>query len=185
MSGSVIHKTSCSASELTYSLYRHVLPFESSRIAIYGATADYMDDTEIIRALLKKWDKRTVNFEAGILIQGIEGRKRDYQLKRSIIKKLTKNKPPSFHDKLAGYALENTREEESIIQIIKKKVVVYGCLAYTIDIPFSLSKTAIYSRALTDSVVGIAGDLRNETIDMSLRTIYSSIDLNRILRKLT
>ncbi len=182
--GLIVHRLGSSSSELSYSHYHNFLDEVHSRIAIYGAVADYMDDTQLVQLLLKRWDKRTLRFEAGILVQGIEGRKRDYKLKKKILTGLAKNIPPIFFEKLVGYAILTTREEDSILQKIKNKVQVHNHVAYVIGIPFSMGKTAIYARGVSDSLVGIACEYRNEMIDMSLRAVEKSIDLNQILRRL-
>jgi RecJ-like exonuclease len=180
--GRFIHEIGSATSELAFSFFQSVLEPSLSRIAIYGAIADYSDNTPVINRLLRNWDKRTIYFETGVLIQGIEGRKRDYDFKREIISNLAKNVLPSFHGKLIEYAIKNTRTEETVIQGLKNHIQKCGKVAYVLNIPFSLGKTAIYARALTDALIGIAGEKRKSFIDMSLRTCEKDIDLNKILR---
>jgi len=180
--GKVVHRLGSSASELTYSFFQQDLNPLLSRIAIYGAIADYLDDTPLINDILKRWDKRTIYLETGILVQGIEGLKREHDFKRDIVYNLAKNLPPSFHHKLLEHAIETTHREEIILRELKKHIQVYGKIAYVLDIPFSLGKTALYTRALAGASVGIAAERRETLIDMSLRTSKEEVDLNRILR---
>ena len=183
--GRIVHDTGSSASELTYIVFREGFSDRMSRIAIYGAIADYLDDTPVISQLLCNWDKRTIYLETGILVQGLEGRKREHDFKREVIVHLASGQPPSMHKRLLESALENTRREEEAIQMIGGYLHVYDGIAYVLDFPFSLGKTAIYARALAGAIVGLAGERRKGFIDMSLRTYRRDIDLNRILRQIT
>ncbi|MEM2342383.1 MAG: DHH family phosphoesterase [Candidatus Bathyarchaeia archaeon] len=182
ISGRVIHNINSSASELTYMLFHDKLSHLMGRVAIYGAIADYLDDTPLINRMLCSWDKRTIYFDTGVLVQGLEGRKRDHEFKRRVVAHLASGQLPSQHTNLLNSALDNTRREEEIIRMLDKWIHVYGDIAYTIDVPFSLGKTATYARALTKALVGVAGERRKGFIDMSLRTCEKSIDLNKILR---
>jgi len=180
--GTVIRNLNASASELTYMFFQGRIDPLLSRVAIYGAIADYLDSTPVICDLLRGWDKRTLYFETGILVQGIEGRKRDHDFKRSVVSHLAKNNPPDAHIKLLESAIENTRREEELIKTLREHIHVSGLVAYALDVQFSLGKTSIYVRALTNAVVGVAGERRRGIIDMSLRTCDVNIDLNKILR---
>ena len=183
--GKTVHSLESSASELTYMLFQSRLDLMYARIAIMGAIGDYLDDTPLIRQLLKRWDKRTLYFESGLLIQGIEGQKRNHELKRSIVANLANNLPPSFDRRLVELAIQNTHLEEIAIREIKNKVKISGKIAYVLNFPFSHGKTATYARGLTDALVGIAGEERKSMIDMSIRTCSREIDLNRMLRRIT
>jgi len=183
--GRFLHRLGSSTSELAYSFFQDALNPLLSRVAIYGAIADYSDDTPVINKLLRSWDKRTIYLETGLLIQGIEGQKRNHEFKRDIVSKLAKNISPSFHTRLVESAIENTHREEVILKELKEHIQVHGKVAYVLDIPFSLGKTAIYTRALAETTVGIAGEKRKNFIDMSLRTCEKDVDLNNMLRRIT
>lgn len=182
--GKVIHSLNSSASELTYMFFHEKISPLLSRVAIYGAIADYLDDTPVICDLLNRWDKRTLYFETGILVQGIEGQKRNHDFKRSVVAHLAKNNPPDIHLKLLESAIENTRREEELIKTLSERIHVSGLVAYVLDVQFSLGKTSIYVRALSNATVGVAGERRKGTLDMSLRTCDKSIDLNSMLRSI-
>jgi len=183
--GKVVHSLESSASELAYRFFQSKLDFMHARTAIMGAIGDYLDNTPLIHQLLKRWDKRTLYFESGLLIQGIEGQKRNHELKRSIVANLANNLPPSFDRRLVELAIQNTHLEEIAIRELKSKVKILGKVAYVLNFPFSHGKTATYIRGLTDTLVGIAGEERKNMIDMSLRACSQKIDLNRILRRIT
>ena len=183
--GKVIHRVGSSASELTYSLFKSELSLIHSRIAIYGAIGDYLDDTPMIRRLIERWDKRTLYFESGLLVQAIEGRKRDYELKRDIVFSLAMNLPPSFDKRLVDLAVQHSHIEEIAIRELKDRIQILGEVAYVVGFPFSLGKTATYIKGLAGVAVGVAGEERKNLIDLSLRTNKPEIDLNKILRRIT
>jgi len=64
-------------------------------------------------------------------------------------------------------------------------VKVVGKVAYVLDIDWSLSKSAIYSRAQTGALVGIGAETRDKYIDMSLRTHSDKLDLNGMVIAIT
>jgi len=183
--GRVLHNLKSSASELTYIFFQPRLNSIHARTAIMGAIGDYLDNTPVIQRFLERWDKRTLYFESGLLIQGIEGQKRNHELKRSIVANLANNIPPSFDRRLVELAIQNTHLEEIAIRELRGRIEKYGKIAYTLNFPFSLGKTATYVRGIVDAVVGVAGEERRNMIDMSLRTCSPEINLNRILRQIT
>ena len=83
-----IHSTGACASELTYREFKSQIPRDMSRVAIYGAIGDYADYTEFIQLLLLDWDKRTLYFESGLLNQGLDNKRHDYDFKRRIVDEL-------------------------------------------------------------------------------------------------
>lgn len=182
--GQVIHSLDSSTSELAYSLFQPRLDLLYARLAIFGAIGDHQDNTPLIQKLLKRWDDRTLYFESGILIQGIEGQKRNYDLKRTIISNLARNIPPSADDELVQLAVQQTRLEESAIRELITQVKVKGKIAYTVNFPFALGKTAIYAMGFTDALVGVACEEWKGVIDMSLRTSNPKVDLNTLLRRI-
>ena len=185
LAGRVVHSLGSSASELAYSLFYSRLDVMYSRLAIYGAIGDYLDDTPFIKRLLERWDKRALYFESGLLVQAIEGRRRDHELKRSIVSNLAMNIPPSFDPRLVELAVQHSHREEIAIRELKGRVKRIGEIAYILNFPFSLGKTATYIRGLADVKVGVAGEERKGMIDMSLRTNDPEIDLNELLRQIT
>lgn len=180
----VIHELAPCASELTYKTFQDRLPRKMTRIAIYGAIGDYVDDTPFVRESLKDWDKRTIYFEAGVLVQGLEGTRRELGFKREILRLLSKNRLPSTSGELLGKALTQTHEEENLLAMIEKTVQKKGEVAYVLDIEGSVSKAASYARVAARASVGIGGETFGGIVDMSLRTERDDLDLNAILRDL-
>jgi single-stranded-DNA-specific exonuclease len=180
-----VHKVGSAASELSYLHFQSKLDAFYSRLAIYGAIGDYMDDTPVIQDLIKKWDKRTIYFEAGILTQGIEYVENDYESKRRILTALAKKTPPSLDEELVNMALLYTRREETLLKDLKPKIRVEENVAYSCNFPLSLGKTASYIKRLSNSPVTLAADDQNETVEISMRRRNERVDLNKILRRLT
>ncbi|MCD6428546.1 MAG: DHH family phosphoesterase [Desulfurococcales archaeon] len=183
----VVHSLTSSASELTYKYFTKLgkLGREYERVALYGAIGDYLDETAWVKQTLEKWDKRQIYFEAGVLIQGLEGSKKMYDFKRHVVRHLSKNKRPSQLGELVVRALVEARNNEVLYEWVKQNVVVEGDVAYVIDPPGSLGIAAVYARGITERKVGIAAERRDNLMIMSLRAKKDSIDLNRFLRQTT
>lgn len=177
-----IHELGPCASELTYNTFEDRLERKMSRVAIYGAIGDYADDTPFVRESLKDWDKRTIYFEAGVLVQGLEGRGRDLRFKLEILRLLSRNRLPSTSGELLGRALTQTHDEENLLARIERTVQKAGEVAYVLDPGGSVSKAATYARVAAGAYVGIAGETVGDVVDMSLRTERNDLDLNTILR---
>lgn len=181
-----IHDTCCSASELTYRFFeKQGLDPDYSRIALYGAIGDYLDETEWVRKELDRWDKRSVYLEAGILIQGLEGSRKDYDFKRLVVEHLSENKLPSTLDQLSTRALKQSIIDEQLRIWVKHNLVKYSKkISYVLNPPGSVGRAANYARIYGESPVGIAIEERKEIYVMSLRAMRG-VDLNKILRELS
>ena len=181
----VIHSLTSSASELTFKYFTKLgkLEREYERVALYGAIGNYLDETPWVKETLEKWDKRQVYFEAGVLIQGLEGSRKMYDFKRHVVEHLSRNKRPSQLGELVVRALVEASNNEMLYDWVKHNVVVEDDVAYVIDPPGSLGIAAIYAHGITGCKVGIAAERRNDLVIMSLRAKRNSIDLNRFLRQ--
>jgi len=180
-----VHSTDACASELTYREFKSQIPKDMSRVAIYGAIGDYADNTSLIQQLLLDWDKRTLFFESGLLNQGLDNKRHDYDFKRRVVDELSRNMLPSSDEALARAAIEQTFHEERMRNEIAEQVQTLGKIAYVLNIKGSVAKAAIYARAVTGLKIGVAGEEEGGSIDMSLRTTEEGVDLNRILRRVT
>ena len=180
-----IRKLGVSSSELVYTFFQSRLAPMHIRIAVYGAIGDYMDDTPLIQSLMKKWDKRSLYFEAGILVQGVEGLENDYDSKRRIVQNLANNMSPSLDEDLVKTALLYTRREENALKELKNHINIEGNVAYTIDFQLKLGKTATYITKLTKAAVSVAAENQEDIIEMSMRRNDKRVDLNKLMRSLT
>lgn len=181
--GTVVYDMDCSSSELTYRFFEEQLGFEYSRVAVYGAIGDYLDETPWVKEVLEKWDKRSVYFEAGVLSQGLEASRKMYDFKRHVVKHLSENKLPSSLSELLVRALiESVKEEELRIWVKQNKQSMEN-IGYVIEPPGSLGRAANYVKTYTGKPVGLAASKHKNYYVMSLRS-SRNIDLNRILREI-
>lgn len=180
-----VHDICCSASELAFRYFlERGLDEEYGRVALYGAIGDYLDITPWAREELAKWDKRVIFFEAGVLIQGLEGSKKDHEFKRKVAEVLADNKLPSAYNELVERSVKQSQGDEKLRLWVKANVSVTGSIAYVLDPPGSVGRAANYARIYGKRPVGLAGEIRGDLIIMSLRGAQS-IDLNYILRWLS
>jgi len=180
-----VHDTCCSASELTFKfLMGKGLNPEYSRVALYGAIGNYLDETPWVKRELGNWDKRAIYLEAGVLVQGLEGSRRDHEFKRRVVEHLSANKLPSTMSELVERGLKQAVLDENLRVWVKDNVLKYGSLAYVLNPPGSVGKAATYARVYGAAKVGIAVEERREVYVMSLRG-EPGVDLNKILRELS
>jgi len=178
----VYHEEGASASELTFRYFSKKLDREYSRVALYGAIADYLDQTEWVRSTLSMWDKRIIYFESGVLSQALEHSRKLHDFKRRVVAYLSENKLPSQNSELLVRAVQQAAQNEELLHWVEKHVQVEGAVAYVIDPPGSLGIAATLAKGLTGSLVGIAAERRGDKYVMSLRAVKGVIDLNRVLR---
>lgn len=175
---------SCSA-ELTYNTLVSKLDKNMRRIAIYGAIGDYADETLKIKTWYKYWDRRTLAFEGGALVQAITFAGREFDFKRMLIEYLYKNKTPSSIPNVLDFAKKCSQNEEMLQLKIRKEIKILENFAYVIDPESYKSKSAIYTAAIGNRKIGAAIEYRaNKNVyDISFRS-SSDIDLNIILRNI-
>ncbi len=178
----VFHRETACTAELTFRYFSEKLDPSMSRVALYGAIGDYALNTDFVREQLKAWDIRALFFEAGVLSQGLEGSRRMYDFKREVVVHLSKNKLPSELSPLLVRALIQSLKDEEMRKALPQLVKTYGEIAYVLNPPGSLGRAAFYAYVLTSKKVGIAGEVREKKIVMSLRTADPQIDLNSLLR---
>jgi len=179
-----IHDTCCSASELTFRhLHERGLSEEYSRVALYGAICDYLDETPWVRRELWRWDRRAVFLEAGIVSQGLEGARRDYEFKRAVVEHLSRNSLPSQMPELVERSLKQAELDEKLRIWVKENLVISRQVAFVLNPPGSVGRAANYARIYSGVKVGIGVEERGDVYVMSLRS--TECDLNSILRRLS
>ncbi len=173
----------CSAAELTYRIFEDRLNRDIRRVAIYGAIGDF-SETSLIRKWELNWDRRTLYFFAGMLVQGITEAGRNYNYKRDILEALSEDVPPYEIKGLLDSAIIASKKEEHIMSIVKQKVIKMKNLAYVINVNGYLSKAAIYAAAYGEACVGVSCEYRahKHVYDLSIRSRGCKADLNKILR---
>lgn len=180
----VVHTLNASASELAFYRFKESINPDMGRIAVYGSIGDYLDNTMGVQKIIENWDKRTLYFQTGILIQALEAIGKNDGIKLDILNNLSKNILPSEIDSLTQLAVEASRNEERMREYVKRNAVKFGEIGYVLDPKGPLGKAAIYARAYTGAHVGLAAEIKHGKVEMSLRTPFN-IDLNSILVKVT
>jgi RecJ-like exonuclease len=177
------HDENKCTSQLVHEYFRSALPKEMERVAVIGALGDYDDDTEYIDNILRDWDKRSLYFQAGILIQASFDIGRNYDEKRKLLKLLALGTLPSEIPGLVSLALNATRDEEKMRIQIKSKVRTLRYIAYVSGMRGSMAKAAIYAAAYGNKLVGAASEYREnkDVYDFSFRA-RNGIDINEMLR---
>jgi len=175
----------CSAAELTYRIFEDRLNRDIRRVAIYGAIGEF-NETTLIRKWEHDWDRRTLYFFAGTLVQGITEAGRNYDYKRAIMEGLSEDIPPPEINGLLNSAIIASKKEEHIMSLVKQRVVKMKNLAYVIDINGYMSKAAIYAASYGEACVGVSCEYRahKHVYDLSIRPRGCTADLNKILRTL-
>lgn len=179
------HNLKTCAAELTYKVFESRLSRDIRRVAIYGAIGDYCDNTPDVKIWTKDWDKRSLYFQAGTLIQAIQYAGRNYDFKRSLLVPLSKDEIPSEIAKLSRYARAASRLEEELRIRVKANVQSLSSLAYVMDPDGYLGKSAIYAASYGRRNIGIGVEHRERkgVYDLSLRS-RNGADINRILREI-
>jgi len=177
------HDTGVCASELTYRIFEDLLSPEMRRVAIYGAIGDFCDNTPYVKSWVRDWDKRSLYFQAGALIQAILQKGKEYEFKRTLLEPLSKDVIPSNIPGLLELAREAAINEEKIRLFVKENVEVLKNSAYIVNTNNSISKAAIYAASYGQRDVGIAAEYRERkgVYDLSIRS-RGKVDINRILR---
>lgn len=176
------HTEAANGSLLTYDYFRKVLDPDLSRVAMYGAIADFRDGTPLAAGLVRKWDKRSLYYYAGTLSQGIEMERRNYDYKRDVLVRLSRNLIPSSMGDLVRRAVAASDLEEELRMRVERDVVKLQNLAYVVNPSGFISKAAIYARIYGDRPVGVSAEHREKhrAYDISVRA-DGDFNLNRLL----
>ncbi len=176
-----------SSSELTFRLLIRDTKSDLDRVALWGAIADYCENTEFVRMGVDKYDRRTIYLEAGLLSQALGEAAGDYNYKRDVVVALSKCIPPSEIPEIVENALKATKREWEVYSYVKSHVKMDGNLAIMYDLPSgSLGKAALYAMGVTGADIGICTRRDEDEIDVSIRRKADiRVDLNDMLRHIT
>lgn len=179
------HDLTVCSSELTYKVLEKRLNRDMRRVAIYGAIGDYYDNSPSVKEWLLDWDKRSLFFQAGTLIQALIYSGRNYDFKRKLILPLSHDEIPTEIPNVLNYAREGAVLEENLRVRVKRDVRSLKNLAYVVDPEGYMSKSAIYAASYGRKGVGLAAEFRykRNAYDMSLRS-RDTVDLNKLLRRI-
>ncbi|WP_424359826.1 DHHA1 domain-containing protein [Methanocella sp. MCL-LM] len=178
----LVHDQNACGSLLTYWHFKDKLNPDMSRVAMYGAIADFRDNTPLAKELVARWDKRSLYYQSGTLSQGIEMDRKNFDSKRDLVFGLSKNIIPSNMNGLVKKAVTASRLEEELRARVAQGVIKLNNLSYVVDAAGFISKAAIYARIYGNTRVGVSAEFRENrhAYDISVRA-ENDIDLNRLL----
>lgn len=177
-----VHDLGASSSELTFKLFEDSLDPDYSRVFLFGAIGDYLDETGFVRRWIDYWDKRAIYFEAGVLSQGLEASRKMYDFKRHVVEHLSQNRLPSGLSELLIKALIESQNEEEMRAQVKGNLVRLNYITYVVEPGGSLGRAANYARIYGNTPVGIAIQFLDDIANMSIRS-NREVDVNYILRR--
>ena len=178
-----IHEIDKSASELIYKYYQKSIPRERVWIAIYGAIGDYSDDTPFVKERIMNWDRRALFFEVSTIVLGTKNDAFDsYNAKRRIVKTLAMGDNPSDIPGLVKSAKQAVNREFDLYEIIKKKAVTSGKIAYTKDLPsFGFrGPSALFAATARNKPLGLYVHKRDRYVDITMRARITGLKLNEL-----
>ncbi len=176
------HETGPCAAELVYRRFEAHLPDHALQLALYGAIGDYCDNTEFAIRHFEDFDKRTLYFEAGILVQALQ--ELDYRREsRDLVYQLMLGIAPSSMNDIVQLALKATRIEHAVFHFVQANVKKNGPVGYVLDVPVDgyRGKAAKYAAYCSDANIGICARTMDRTVDMSIRRRNTTIDLNQVV----
>ncbi len=178
-----VHSREASASELIYRHYTKDLPRERVWIALYGAIADYADDTPFARERIRNWDRRALFFEVSTISLGIKNEEfATYDAKRRIVRTLARGGNPSDVPGFVRSAKKAVNREFELYELIKDRAQSLGKVAYVKDVPsFGFrGPSALFAATVRNSRLGICAHTRERYVDITMRTRDYSLRLNTL-----
>jgi RecJ-like exonuclease len=180
------HDEKASTSEIIYKAFKAEIPEERVWIAIYGAIADYSDETAFIKDNLRDWDKRALYFEVSTIVMGIKNEGfSDYAAKRRLVSELSMGTNPSAVTGLVDSAREAVEKEFDLYDEIKHKAVSFGNVGYVINFSrFGFrGPAALFAATATGKPLGVAVFERKRHFDVTMRSRDPALKLNILAEK--
>lgn len=181
-----VHDLNASASELIYRHYQNDLPKERVWPALYGAIADYSEDTDFVKERMRNWDHRAIYFEVSTLVLGIKAdRFSRYDGKRRILKTMASGGNPSDVKGLVDFARLAVRKEFQIYRLVKSNAKRLGSIGYVKDLHLFgfRGPSALFAATVTDSPVGLSIYTRRKYLDITIRKRQGDFPLNLLAEK--
>ncbi len=181
-----VHDLNVSASELIYRHYQKDLPKERVWPALYGAIADYSEDTDFVRESMSDWDHRTIYFEVASLVLGIKSNKFSrYEEKRRVVRTMASGGNPSDVRGLVDSAKWAVKREFRIYGFVKKGAKKLGRTGYVTDLPMFgfRGPSALFAATVTGSPVGLCIYTRRKYLDVTIRKRTGNFKLNLLAEK--
>ncbi|NWF94964.1 MAG: hypothetical protein HXY34_02380 [Candidatus Thorarchaeota archaeon] len=179
----LFHETGPCAAELVFRKFGRNLPDHAVRLALYGAIGDYCDQTAFASARFEDFDKRTLYFEAGILVQALQEMESTKSL-RDLVFQLAMGVEPSSMNELVSLAVKATRIEHDLFAFVRNNARKMGNVGFVLDVPINgyRAKCAKFAAYCTDSIIGVSARSNADEVDLSIRRRNTDLDLNMALQ---
>lgn len=172
-----------SASEIVYLHFQNDIPRERVWAALYGAIADFMDETPFVRERILNWDRRTLYFEVSTVELGIKNEKfGTYNSKREIVQTLAKGRNPSDITGLVQSARDAASREFRLYETVKRNAKTIGRIAYVENTPsFGFrGASALFAATVRNRPVGLCIIRKGGQVDITMRGRDPRLNLGKI-----
>lgn len=153
----MINDEKCCASELVHKYFteRKEVTDDVDIIACIGCICDYFDDTEYIKKVMNKFEKRALFLDAGIMAQGLSIYRKK-STKEELVKELVEGNTPCEINKLVDQAMEVTHNDK-----ISRNIIIHNCcsskyIAWCLNPPCGKSKAAHFVSATQEKDIGLS-----------------------------
>ena len=153
----MINDESCCASELVHRYFteRKEVSDDVDIIACIGCICDYFDDTEYIKKVMNKFEKRALFLDAGIMAQGLSIYRKK-TTKEELVRELVDGNTPCEIKQLVKQAMEVTHNDK-----ISRDIIIHNCcsskhIAWCLNPPCGKSKAAHFVSATQEKDIGLS-----------------------------
>lgn len=153
----MINDETCCASELVHRYFKNqnVLPQTTDLFACIGCICDYFDDTDYIKKVIEKFEKRSLFLDAGIMAQGLSIYRRK-EMKEDLVRQLVSGFIPCEIPALVAQAMDVTRNDKAAREVVITNSCASKYVAWCLNPPCGKSKAAHFASATMERAVGLA-----------------------------
>jgi len=178
-----VHELGVSTSEIVYKHFQKEIPRERIWPALYGAIADYEEDTPFVQERLRNWDIRAIYFEVSTLVLGIKMEGFDtYDAKRGIVMTLARGGNPSDVFGLVSAAKNAVSMEFDLYKLVKQRAKTSGRIGYVKAVPFGFrGAAALFAATITNTPIGMCiFERKGRHLDITIRGRDSGVKLHKL-----
>ena len=166
----VVHDPRDCASVLLYNRFRDELGRKAGRMAAFAAWADQFEDGPIADALLREYDRQSVQHE-GLLLAHALPQRPTREFRATVLEAISRLEPPHRVPGVPETALEHLEETATLIETLTGKAKRLRVLAYMkADEGTSIGSVAGLITDAMGTQVGLCYKLKGDLINISLRS---------------
>lgn len=165
----VVHDVQDCASVLAFNFFHAVLPRDAGLLAAYAAVSDRLEAGPLAHALMQRYDRDFVYFEALLLSHALD--RADGRQKRRIVTQLSRLACPHQIADVPQLALEQAERIAVLRKELPARASTYGRIAYVEARGDALGAIANLLRDVCEAAVGIGynPDATRRNVDLSIR----------------